>query len=154
MNYDGAIFQEQGKVGIGVVIRNSEGGVMASLSQQIPLLTIVAQVEALAVCRVVEFARELGFIRVIIEGDSESICKDLSNLSPSLALHGLLIQDAQELALSFLKISFSHVCRQGNVVAHCLARRAILSESLNVWMEDVPPDILQFVQADLAALTN
>ena len=145
MNYDGAIFQEQGKVGIGVVIRNSEGGVMASLSQQIPLPTIVAQVEALAVCRVVEFARELGFIRVIIEGDSESIWKDLSNLSPSLALHGLLIRDAQELALSFLKISFSHVCRQGNVVAHCLARRAILSESLNFWMKDVPPVILQFV---------
>ena len=129
MNYDGAIFQEQGKVGIGVVIRNLEGGVMASLSQQIPLPTIVAQVEALAVCRVVEFARELGFIRVIIEGDSESICKDLSNLSPSLALHGLLIRDAQELAHSFLKISFSHVCHQGNVVSHSLARRAILSQN-------------------------
>ena len=110
MNYNGAIFQEQGKIGIGVVIRNSEGGVMASLSQQIPLPTTVAQVEALAAHRAVEFARELGFTRVIIEGDSESICKDLSNLSPSLALHGLLIQDAQELALSFLKkIGRAHV---------------------------------------------
>ena len=65
-----------------------------------------------------------------------------------------MIRGAQEPALSFLKISFSHVCRQGNVVAHCLAKRVILSKSLNVWMEDVPPDILQFVQADLAALTN
>ena len=36
VNYDGAIFQEQGRVGIGVVIRNSTGEVMASLSQQIP----------------------------------------------------------------------------------------------------------------------
>ena len=137
-----------------MVIRNSEGGVMASLSQQIPLPTIVAQVEALAARRAVEFAQELGFTRVIIEGDSESICKDLSNPSPSLALHGLLIRDAHELALSFTSITFAQISRQGNIVAHSLARMAILSQSLNVWMEDVPPNILQFVQADLAALTN
>ena len=154
MNYDGAIFQEQGKASIGVVIRNSEGEVMASLSQQIPLPTTVAQVEALAARRAVEIARELGFPRITIEGDSESICKDLLNPSPSLALHGLLIRDAQELGHSFLKINFSHVCRQGNGVAHSLARRAILSPILNVWMEDVSPDILQFVQADLTALTD
>ena len=90
MNYNGAIFQEQGKASIGVVIRNSEGEVMASLSQQIPLPTTVAQVEALAAHRAVEIARELGFPRITIEGDSESICKDLLNPSPSLALHGLL----------------------------------------------------------------
>ncbi|KAL4621404.1 hypothetical protein ACB092_06G225000 [Castanea dentata] len=98
VNYDGAIFQEQGRACIGVVIRNSAGGVMASLSQQIPLPTTVAQVEAMAARRAVEFA-------------------------PSLALHGLLIRDAQDLAISFTSINFSHVCRQGNIVAHNLARR-------------------------------
>ena len=36
VNYDGAIFTGTGKAGLGVVIRNSEGAVMASLSQQIP----------------------------------------------------------------------------------------------------------------------
>ena len=97
--------------------------------------------------------RELGITRAIIEGNSKSICKDLLNLSPSLALHGLLIQDAQDLAFSFISISFSHVCHQGNIVAHSLARREILSPSLNVWTEDVPQDILQFVQADLIALS-
>ena len=48
VNYDGAIFQDQGRAGIGVVIRNSKGAVMASLLQQIPLPTTVAQVEAMA----------------------------------------------------------------------------------------------------------
>ena len=65
---------------------------------------------------------ELGITRAIIEGDLETICKDLSNPSPSHALHGLLIQDAQQLALAFTNISFSHVCCQGNIVAHSLAR--------------------------------
>ena len=70
MNYDGAIFQEQGRASIGVVIRNSAGDVMASLSQQIPMPTMVAQVEAMATRRAVEFAQELGITRAIIEGDS------------------------------------------------------------------------------------
>lgn len=153
MNYDGAIFQEQGRAGIGVVIRNSSGEVMASLSQQIPLPTTVAQVEASAARRAVEFAQELGITRAIIEGDSEIICNDLLNPSPSLSLHGLLIRDAQVLALSFTSITFAHVSRQGNTVAHSLARMAILSQSLNIWMEDVPPDILQYVQADFPALS-
>ena len=100
-----------------------------------------------------EFAQELGITRAIIEGDLETICTDLLNPSPSLSPHGLLIRDAQDLALSFTSITFAHVSRQGNTVAHSLARMAILSQSLNVWMKDVPPDILQLVQADLPALS-
>ena len=104
VNYDGAIFQEQGRAGIWVVIRNLAGVVMASLSQQIPLPTTVAQVEAMAVRKAIEFAMELGITQAIIEGDSETIYKDLSNPSPSLALQGLLIQDAQQLAVAFTNI--------------------------------------------------
>ena len=107
----------------------------------------------MAARRVVEFAQELGITRAIIEGDSESICKELLNLSPSLALHGLLIRDAQDLPLSFTSITFAHVSRQGNIVAHSLARMAILSQSLNIWMEDAPPDILKYVQVDFPALS-
>ena len=154
VNYDGAIFQDQGRAGIGVVICNSEGAVMASLSQQIPLPTTVAQVEAMAARRAVEFVVELGVTRAIIEGDSETICNELSNPSPSLALHGLLIKDAQQLATAFTNISFSHVCRQGNMVAYSLARRTILNQNLIVWMKEVPPDIQQFVYANLRALVD
>ena len=60
VNYDGATFAGTGKAGIGVVIRNSEGAVLASLSQQIHQPTTVAQVEALAARRAVEFALEIG----------------------------------------------------------------------------------------------
>lgn len=129
VNYDEAIFQDQGRAGIGVVIHNSKGAIMASLSQQIPLPTTVAQVEALAARRAIELVVELGVTRAIIEGDSETICQELSNLSPSLALHGLLIKDAQQLVTAFTDISFSYVCLQGNIVAHSLARRAILNQN-------------------------
>lgn len=56
VNYDGTIFSKQGRAKLGVVICNSKGAIMASLSQQFPLLTAVTQVEALAVRRAVELA--------------------------------------------------------------------------------------------------
>lgn len=90
MNYDGAIFQEQGRVSIGVVVHNSKGVMLASLSQQVPLPTIVAQVEALVVRRAIKFTLEIGITQATIKGDFETIYKDLTNLGASLALHGRL----------------------------------------------------------------
>ena len=37
VNFDGTVFKEEDKVGIGVIIRNCHGMVMASLSQNIPI---------------------------------------------------------------------------------------------------------------------
>ena len=109
VNYDGAVFREQGRAGIGVVIRNLDGAVLASLSQQIPLPTTVAQVEVLTVRRAVEFALEIGIDQVIIEGDSELIYKDLIDPGPSLALHRHLICDVLHLASAFSLCSFNNV---------------------------------------------
>ena len=114
VNYDGAIFREQGRAGIGVVIRNSDGAVLASLSQQIPLPTTVAQVEALAARRATEFSLEIGIDQVIIEGDSEVIYKDLIDPGPSLALHGHLICDILQFANVFSLCTFNTVGRTGN----------------------------------------
>ena len=48
INFDGAFFVKENCAGVGVVIRNEQGLVMASLSQKIPLPFIVIEVEALA----------------------------------------------------------------------------------------------------------
>ena len=110
----------------------------------------MAQVEALATRRALEFALDLGITRVIMEGDSEVICKELKDPNPSLALHGHILQDIKCLSSTFQSIGFSHVRRQGNNVAHALARRAVREADLTVWMEDVPPDIHHIVSANLA----
>ena len=73
VNYDDAIFLEVGRVGIRAVIRNSDGVVMASLSQQIPQPATIAQVEAIAARRAVKFALEIGITSPVFEGDSDTI---------------------------------------------------------------------------------
>ena len=62
---------------MGVVIRNNEGHVMASLSQKIPPPMSIIEVEVLAARRALELAVELGFDHIILEEDSEILHKAL-----------------------------------------------------------------------------
>ena len=132
INYNGVVFNQQEKAGLGVVIRNEEGAVMASMTQLVPLPTTVAQVEALAARRATEFALELGLNRVILEGDPEVICRGLQDHSPSLALHGHILQDVKCLAGAFQFVGFSQVRCLGNNVVHALARRAVREPNLTI----------------------
>ena len=75
VNFDVAIFRDEEKAGIRVIIRNCQGMVMASLSQKISLPQTVVELETLAATRAMEFSIELGFSKVILEGDSETVIK-------------------------------------------------------------------------------
>ena len=69
INFNGALFKAENYAGIGVVIRNSEGQVMVSLSQRIPLTPTAIEVEALAARRAMELALETGFTKGVLEGE-------------------------------------------------------------------------------------
>ena len=73
VNFDGVLFFQDGLAGIGVIIRNDQGLVMVALSQQIPSPASVEMVEVVAACRAMMFDVELGFNKVEVEGDSESV---------------------------------------------------------------------------------
>ena len=61
INFDGALFVKENCAGVGVVIRNGQGLVMASLSQKVPLPFTVIEVEALAARRAVKFCCRTWF---------------------------------------------------------------------------------------------
>ena len=92
INFDEATFAEDNTAGLGVVIRNDEGLVMASLSQQIPMTSTVIKVEVLAAKRALELVLEIGFDRIVLEGDSKMLFKALKNGCSSLAYYGHLLQ--------------------------------------------------------------
>ena len=66
VNFDGATFADENKAGLGVVIRNDAGLVMASQSQLIPLPSTVIEVEVLAARRALELALECGFESIVL----------------------------------------------------------------------------------------
>ena len=73
VNFDGALFEGERKAGLGAIICNENGLVMAALSQNIPPHALVEMVEVLAARQALWLAKELGFQRLIVEGDSEVI---------------------------------------------------------------------------------
>ena len=123
-NYDGAMFRESDKAGIGVVIRDSEGQVLAALSKQIVKPPSVEILELLAARRAVKFTAELGYAQLVCEGDSESVVNSLRGSDMENSWGGHIIKEILSQLNSFLSISFAHVGRQGNAVAHALAQRA------------------------------
>lgn len=64
------MFENLLEAGIGVVVRNSQGDVMASLSEKIPMPPSVLLLETVAARRAVLFVLELGFRSSSFEGDS------------------------------------------------------------------------------------
>ena len=131
-----------------MIVRDSNGLVMAFLSQNIPLQNSVEELESLAACRAIEFSLELGLDKGILEGDSLTVMAALKDDSTSMASFGLLVRDAQSLAGLFNCIRFLHVGRDGNAVAQNLARHARHVIGFSVWMEDVPIHTLVAYQAD------
>lgn len=80
--------------------------------------------------KAMEFALEIGLTKVIIEGDLDTIYKELNSTDPSLVMHEHVIEDIKLLVPSFVSYNFTHAHRQGNNVAHALAGLAINSPNL------------------------
>nr|XP_023884007.1 uncharacterized protein LOC111996277 [Quercus suber] len=152
LNFDGATFVDMDKAGLGIVVRNSDDLVMASMAQQIPLPPSVVEVETLAARRALEFALELGFERIILEGDSETLFKALKTEGSNFTPYGHLVQDSFFLSDHFSDFKISLVRRKGNNLAHSLARKSQFLTQMSVWMEEVPPDLFSVLEADLSSL--
>ncbi|XP_050290308.1 uncharacterized protein LOC126728547 [Quercus robur] len=112
-NFDGALFGESDQAGLGVVIRNSEGQVMATLLEKIQKPHSVQSVELLTARRAVTFCIETGFQNSIFEGDSELVIKSLRGKGLVNSQDGHIIKDILSYANSLQSFSFSHVSRQG-----------------------------------------
>ena len=149
VNFDGAVFKESNSAGIGVVIRDDLGQVMTSMSESVHLPSSVDEVEALTAVRAIYFAQEVGFSSIILEGDSERVIKSLRSEKPSFASFGHLIEDAKVLIESFVNFTVSHVKRQGNSIAHKLARHV---SDFQVWMRGDPSHLNAVIVTDLAPL--
>ena len=131
-NFDGAVFEDLGAAGIGVVVRNSFGTIMATLSEIIPCPSSVLALETVATQRAVHSLQELNLHGSILEDDSESSISAIKNQCFHHPNVGHIIKDIMSLVGSFQYFSFSHTRRQGNALAHALARRARFSFPISI----------------------
>ena len=98
---------------------------LASCSEKIHQAYKPDEVEALVALKAVTFARELGFRNVILEGDSLGLIKALKSTKGSLSPTSLLVDNVKRVVISFERLLYSHVKRNGNRVTHSLVKNAL-----------------------------
>ena len=147
-NFDGAIFSDKGEAGLGVVIQDHAGEIIAALSEKIPQPPSVTCLELLVARQAAIFVHEVRLQDSIMEGDSKTVINSLRKGEMFQSAYDHLIKDTLSYVHSLRSFSFSHSYRQGNSVADALAKNARFCSGLTVWMEHVPPDINILVLAD------
>ena len=60
-----------------------------------------------------------------------------------------MIDECKSLWMSLRSCKFNHVRREGNRLAHVLAKRAVIYVDTNVWVESLPSDLDSVFQSDL-----
>ncbi|XP_075659223.1 uncharacterized protein LOC142629125 [Castanea sativa] len=145
VNFDAAIFSSSNLAGIGVISCDCDGEAIGALSMPIPLAQLVAAMEALACCGVVKFAIEIGLFQVVFEGDSVVIINALTKDTGELSSYGNILEDICTLVFVFQLVEFNHVPRNCNSVTNAFAKKVSSVLRLQVWLEDIPPDIVPLV---------
>ena len=81
LNFDAAIFANTNSSGVGAIIRNCQGEVMAGLSARGPSVVSSEEAEVLACRKALEFALDSGFSDLVVEGDNALVMKAILSTS-------------------------------------------------------------------------
>ncbi|GLT73739.1 hypothetical protein SLA2020_455770 [Shorea laevis] len=155
INIDAALSWQQRTSGMGAVARDSSGEVLAALSCKGQEVSAAEIAEACSLREALQWAQELCFRKVIMESDCASIVTAINSDIPTMhSSLGFILSDCRILMASFLSCTIQHVHREGNSVAHELAKRALHAEADEYWIKEVPTDIAQLVTGDIADTCN
>ncbi|GLT91732.1 hypothetical protein SLE2022_096050 [Rubroshorea leprosula] len=154
MNVDGALDEQSGVYGMGAVIPNEQGQVIAAMASKGNGYFPAAVVEAYSVKKALSWVAELGLRGVEVESDAACVVSAVSAIDRGgLSELEMIFDDCRMLLSSLDDCSVRHVRREGNSVAHELAKRALTNEDDEYWAEELPSNIMQCVAEDLRRLS-
>jgi len=123
INSDGAAVPNPGPAGIGAVLRDAKGSIVAEISQYIGPATN-NKAEFLALIAALEKALELNADHVDIKSDSELIVRQLEGKYRSKLMKQLYEQTVSLLD-EFESYTVRHIPREQNKEADALSKRAL-----------------------------
>ena len=135
-----------------MVVHDSQGWVLAALSEKVKGVQDAEVIKALAIWRTIRFAIETSFSCVIIESDSLSVIKAIQDNEESSCDFGHIIEDVKHLSMAMKSCEFHHTKRESNQAAQTLARKAIQFDTEMAWLEEIPPCVFVVIQNDFVYL--
>lgn len=148
INWDDALDVLNKRMGVGVIARDADGAVVATLCAVVPHISDPAVAECVALWKAITLSIDLDLPRLHLEVDSQEIVQALLQEGPCLSLYENLIQESQICLNGLQEWHISNTRREANEVAHRLAK-AVLNKSLNfVWRDSHPDFITSIVLAE------
>ncbi|KAF5468835.1 hypothetical protein F2P56_012951 [Juglans regia] len=150
VNWDAAVQAREGRIGIGVLIRDHQGLVIGALRANRLLRGSAFDVEAYRLLLASVFYKEIGVRQFCLEGDSKQVVDQLNQDSSNWSIGGCLISDAKTILNSAAVWSISHVYREANMAAHRLAKTAFECTEDVYDIEICPSCILHVVTKEMS----
>uniref|UniRef100_A0A803NTN0 Reverse transcriptase domain-containing protein n=1 Tax=Cannabis sativa TaxID=3483 RepID=A0A803NTN0_CANSA len=148
LNVDAATISEDKKLGVGAVLRDHNGIVIAALSKMAQGSFRSDEMEAKALFHALNWASQSQLPITHIETDALRVSAALNSNSVDLSCFSDLITDVRCLLSFFPNVLVSHVKRSANQNAHGLAKFALgLDEDMS-WIGEIPYPIFTVVVND------
>ncbi|XP_050247367.1 uncharacterized protein LOC126694882 [Quercus robur] len=109
LNFDAAIFSDLNSSGVGAMIRNEKGEVVAAILAKGPPVGDSEEAEILACRKVLEFAIDASFSELVNEGDNVNVMKSISSTGVNQSRLGHIIEDILSLAHGLRWVNVSAV---------------------------------------------
>ena len=152
LNCDASLTSE-GWVGLGVVARNFEGRVLFAASRRVRAHWPVEIAEGKALLMAIRLARRFGFQEVVLESDSQVLISRLAKGMVYFSDLDSVLEDILMLSSDFISLVWSHVKRDGNTVAHHLAKVVPFGVE-QIWENHSPVEVNPYVLMDSLSMNE
>jgi ribonuclease HI len=148
LNWDAAVCEAQGTVGMGAVVRNDEGSVMAARCMVGRGFLDPCAAEAWAGTKAIRWGLELGLTNIQVEGDAKNVVEAINSAGKNWSKIGHIVEDMQYLLRNFTQWKVDVVSRDANNAAHTLAKLAVSHGENRTWLGVIPECICEIVLAE------
>lgn len=145
-----ALNKNNDRMGIGLVIKDSSGNVYATASHVVDFLTNTIVEESMAALKAVEFCKNMGLDRIMVEGDSLQVVNAINKPGLNWGKYGHIVADIHEALRYFQMWKLCHTPREANSAAYMFAKEGIHFASDSVWFDCYPIIIRKIVISEIS----
>ena len=142
VNVDAAVKIDNQRVGLGIVIRNSEGKLITAAIKPSKWLDRMDYAEAEATRFGLEVAEIAGCLPLIVETDSKEVSNLVSARKSTKAEIFWIVSEVQETMERLKHVKLQHLPRTCNGFAHTLAKLALNYNDCVIWEDNIPTHLL------------
>ena len=147
INVDAATKIEKQVAGLGIVLRDFNGSVVAAAVKPSKFYGDIIFAEAEAVEWGLQVARSITMASIIVETDSQGVSDLLNNKKSNRSEVFWVISEIQELVKVFCNVKVQYTPRHCNSIAHSIARLALGCEESVIWKNPFPENIWYLFQS-------